>query len=244
VTIDLDTNNQTSNRICVIGIGGAGGNAVNNMIKRGINGVDFITANTDKKALDKTSANEKILLGEELTKGGGAGAKPEVGKQSAEESAEQIKSAVEGYELAFVTCGMGGGTGTGGSPVIARLIKEANPQTVVVGIVCKCFNREGTNKKILAEEGIANLKANVDAIIVVPNDKILEVCSGCSPFEAYSKANDILYNAVRGIVDIIEIDSFMNVEISEGFHSPNPFARVTSQLPLFAFIKSSRSRSE
>jgi len=213
MTIDLDNHLHLNAKICVVGVGGAGGNAVDNMIKRGIEGVTFIIANTDKQALDKTLATEKILIGENFTKGLGAGAKPEVGKKAAEESSDLIKSTLEGYDLIFITCGMGGGTGTGGSPVIAKIAKESG--ALVVGIVSKCFTREGTNKLQLADAGIAALKENVDAIIVVPNDKILEVCKGIRPMEAYGKANDILYNAVRGIVDIIVKDAFMNVDFAD-----------------------------
>ena len=213
MTIDLDSNLQLNAKICVVGVGGAGGNAVDNMIKRGIDGVTFIAANTDKQALDRTNATEKILLGENFTKGLGAGAKPEIGKKAAEESSEILKSALEGYDLIFVTCGMGGGTGTGGSPIIAKIAKDTN--ALVVGIVSKCFTREGTNKTQLADTGISALKENVDAIIVVPNDKILEVCKDVRLRDAHNKANDILYNAVRGIVDIIVRPSYENVDFAD-----------------------------
>ena len=213
MTIDLDINSHLNAKICVIGIGGAGGNAVDNMIRRGVEGVTFITANTDKQALDKTLASEKILLGANFTKGLGAGAKPEVGKKAAEESADIIKTTLEGFNLIFITCGMGGGTGTGGSPIVAKIAKETG--ALVVGIVSKCFSREGTNKMLLAETGIAALRDSLDAIIVIPNDKILEVCKGIKPRDAYSKANDILYNAVQGIVKIIVNDSHINVDFAD-----------------------------
>jgi cell division protein FtsZ len=213
MTIGLDTQSHLGAKICVIGVGGAGGNAVNNMVKRGIEKVTFYAANTDKQALDGTLASEKILLGGNYTKGLGAGAKPEVGKKAAEESADTIKRALEGYDLIFITCGMGGGTGTGGSPIIAKIAKETG--ALVVGIVSKCFSREGSNKVRLAEEGIAALKEHLDAIIVVPNDKILEVCKDIRPREAYSKANDILYNAVRSIVDMIVTNADVNVDFAD-----------------------------
>jgi len=213
MNINLDAQLHLGARICVVGVGGAGGNAVNNMIKRGIERVIFCAANTDKQALDATLATEKILLGANYTKGLGAGAKPEVGKKAAEESADIIKKALDGYDLIFITCGMGGGTGTGGAPVIAKIAKDTG--ALVVGIVTKCFSREGTNKIRLAEEGISSLKEHLDAIIVVPNDKILEVCKDIRPREAYSKANDILYNAVRSIVDMIITNADVNVDFAD-----------------------------
>ncbi len=213
MSIDLATQSHLAAKICIIGVGGAGGNAIDNMINRNVHGVTFVTANTDKQALDKTSAENKILLGVNYTKGLGAGAKPEVGKKAAEESYDEIKQMLNGYDLIFVTCGMGGGTGTGGSPVIAKIAKETG--ALVVGIVSKCFTREGNNKKALAEEGIARLKEHVDAYIVVPNDKILEGCNNLRPIDAYHKANDILDNAISGIVDIIINDGFINVDFAD-----------------------------
>lgn len=213
MAIDLDTQLDTEAKICIIGVGGAGGNAVNNMITRGVKGVSFITANTDKQALDKTLAEHKILLGANTTRGLGAGARPEVGKQAAEESAEEIKEALTGYDLIFVTCGMGGGTGTGGSPVVAGIAKKTG--ALVVAIVSKCFTREGANKTALAEEGISKLSENVDAYIVVPNDKISQVCPRMRPSEAYHKANDILHNSTSGIVDIITNNGYINVDFAD-----------------------------
>ena len=213
MAIDLDTQLNTGAKICIFGIGGAGGNAVNNMIARGVKGVTFVTANTDKQALDKTLAENKILLGIDTTKGLGAGANPEVGKAAAEESQEEIKDMLSGYDLIFITCGMGGGTGTGGAPIVANIAQKTG--ALVVGIVSKCFSREGVNKTAIADEGIAKLKENVDAYIVVPNDKILEVCGAMRPSEAYHKANDILYNATSGIVDIITNDGFINVDFAD-----------------------------
>lgn len=213
MAIELDTQLNTGAKICIFGIGGAGGNAVNNMIARGVKGVTFVTANTDQQALNKTLAENKILLGIDTTKGLGAGANPEVGKSAAEESQEEIKDILTGYDLIFVTCGMGGGTGTGGAPVVANIAQETG--ALVVGIVAKCFTREGANKTAIAEAGIAKLKENVDAYIVVPNDKILEECGAMRPSEAYHRANDILYNATSGIVDIITNDGFINVDFAD-----------------------------
>lgn len=217
--IDIDSDklydNTNNAKICIIGVGGAGGNAVNNMVERGIEGVTFMVANTDKQALDRVKVADeyKILLGKTTTRGLGAGSKPEVGKKAAEENQEELRELLTGYDMIFVTCGMGGGTGTGAAPFIANIAKETD--ALVVGIVTKCFNREGPRKNDLALRGIEELKKNVDAYSIVPNQKILEVYGDLKTTEAYHKANDVLYNAVNGIVDIITDDSDLNVDFAD-----------------------------
>ncbi|MBR3091198.1 MAG: cell division protein FtsZ [Bacteroidetes bacterium] len=222
MSIDINSNaakiydNENNAKICIIGVGGAGGNAVNNMITRGINGVTFMAANTDKQALDKVKVDKEhqFLLGKNQKRIGlGAGSNPEVGKIAAEESAEELKAALTGFDMIFITCGMGGGTGTGASPVIAKIAKETD--TLVIGIVAKCFSYEGKKKNERAMKGIEELKAIVDSFVIVPNDKILEVYRDIKITEAYHKANDVLYNAISGIVDIITDDCDENIDFAD-----------------------------
>jgi cell division protein FtsZ len=213
ILIEPAGNQNLTAKICVVGVGGAGGNAVNNMINRGVENVTFITANTDQQSLGRTLADEKILLGENTTKGLGAGTDPEVGRKATEESVNKLQASLSGFDLIFVTAGMGGGTGTGGSPVIAKVAKETG--ALVIGVVSKCFTREGSSKTQRAEQGIEELKKNLDAIIVIANDKILEVSPNVRPLEAYNKANDILYNSVRGIIDIIQKDAIIKADMAD-----------------------------
>jgi len=198
-------------QIKVIGVGGGGGNAVEHMVTEGVQGVEFICANTDAQALNRSGASAIIQLG---TKGLGAGGKPEVGKAAAEEAIEQIKAAIEGANMLFITAGMGGGTGTGAAPVIARVAKEMGILTV--GVVTKPFEFEGGRRMKSADAGVAELEANVDSLIVVLNEKLLEVLGeDVTQDQAFAYANDVLKNAVGGISDIIHIPGLVNVDFED-----------------------------
>ncbi len=198
-------------QIKVIGVGGGGGNAVEHMISHGVQGVEFICANTDAQALNRSSAGNLVQLG---GNGLGAGSKPDVGRQAAEEAAENIKAAISGAHLLFITAGMGGGTGTGAAPVIARIAKEMGILTV--GVVTKPFEFEGRKRGRQAEDGVAELEANVDSLIVVLNEKLLEVMGeDVTQEDAFAHANDVLRNAVGGISDIIHIPGLVNVDFED-----------------------------
>ncbi len=200
-------------KILVVGVGGAGNNAVNRMIDEGIKGANLVAVNTDKQALDVCKAPETIQIGEKLTRGLGAGANPEVGKAAAEETLDEIRHMVEGYDMVFVTCGMGGGTGTGAAPVIAGVAKEMGILTV--GIVTKPFSFEGSLRSKQAEEGIANLKENVDTIVVVPNDRLASIIGKAGFKEVFKKADEVLQQAVQSIVDIISVTALINVDFAD-----------------------------
>lgn len=207
-----DINNYAS--IIVVGVGGAGNNAVNRMIDSGLRGVKFVAVNTDKQALMRCNAETKIQIGEKLTKGLGAGSKPEIGKKSAEESQEEIKKVIEGADLLFVTCGMGGGTGTGATPVIADLARSMGVLTI--GVVSKPFGFEGKRRMLNAEQGIAQLKTCVDTLVVVPNDKLLTVVSkATSMLDAFRIADDILRQGIAGISDLIAVPSLINLDFAD-----------------------------
>jgi cell division protein FtsZ len=198
-------------KIKVIGVGGGGSNAVEHMIKQGVSGVEFVCANTDAQALNRSMAQHLIQLG---SNGLGAGGKPEVGKAAAEEAIDEIRAALEGTHMVFVTAGMGGGTGTGAAPVVARVAKEMGILTV--GVVTKPFEFEGKRRSKQADAGAAELEANVDSLIVVLNEKLLEVLGDdITQDEAFSKANDVLRNAVGGISDIIHMDALVNVDFED-----------------------------
>lgn len=200
--------------IKVIGVGGAGGNAINNMIKAGIEGVEFISANTDAQALSKNLAPVKIQLGTTLTKGLGAGGNPEIGRKAAIEDAESIEDALRGADLVFVTAGMGGGTGTGAAPVIASIAKDMGALTVAV--VSKPFYWEGKKRNEFAEEGLKFLKEHVDTYIVVPNDRLLDIIDKNTSFtEAFRIADDILRQGVQGISDTISSEGYINVDFAD-----------------------------
>jgi cell division protein FtsZ len=212
--ISLATSPPEGAKIKVIGVGGGGGNAINNMIKRNLSGVDFIAANTDRQALNYNLANTTVQIGEAITRGLGAGADPEIGKKAVEETLEKIKTAIEGSDMLFVTAGMGGGTGTGGCPVIAKIGKEIG--ALVVGIVTKPFNWEGKKRQAIAEQGIAELRQHVDALIVIPNQKLLDIIDSKTSFsEAFQKVDEVLYNATRGIADIISDHGYVNVDFAD-----------------------------
>ncbi len=208
------TEADASAKIIVIGVGGAGNNAVNRMIEENIAGVEFIAVNTDKQALQLCKAPTSIQIGQKLTKGLGAGAKPEIGQKAAEESAEEIAAAVKGADMVFVTCGMGGGTGTGAAPVVAKLAKDQGILTV--GVVTKPFRFEAKQRMTNALMGIDNLKDNVDTMIVIPNDKLLEIVDRRTTMpEALKKADEVLQQAVQGITDLINLPALINLDFAD-----------------------------
>jgi cell division protein FtsZ len=201
-------------RIKVIGVGGGGGNAVNTMIASGLPGVEFMAANTDLQALGASLAPAKIQLGTQLTKGLGAGANPEVGRQAALEDTETIREFLTGADMVFVTAGMGGGTGTGGAPVVARIAKELGALTVAV--VTRPFQFEGKKRMRQAEEGLQEVKDAVDTLIVIPNQRLLSIAGrNTSLLETFKKADDILYHAVRGISDLITVHGLINLDFAD-----------------------------
>ena len=205
---------ETAARIIVVGVGGAGNNAVNRMIDENVAGVEFIGVNTDKQALQFCKAPTAMQIGEKLTKGLGAGARPEVGEKAAEESSDDIQQAFKGADMVFVTCGMGGGTGTGAAPVIAKIAKDMGILTV--GIVTKPFRFEAKQRMHNALGGIANLKDSVDALIVIPNDKLLELVDRRTTMpEALKKADEVLLQAVTGITDLINVPGLINLDFAD-----------------------------
>ncbi len=211
MAIEMIDNFDMGTQIKVIGVGGGGGNAVEHMISESVQGVQFICANTDSQALNRSSAEVLLQLG---NSGLGAGAKPEAGKAAAEEAVDQIRNALDGAHMVFITAGMGGGTGTGAAPVIARVAKEMGILTV--GVVTKPFDFEGNRRLKQADAGLAELEANVDSLIVVLNEKLLEVMGDdVTQEEAFGKANDVLKNAVGGISDIIHIPGLVNVDFED-----------------------------
>jgi len=213
---DIDMNDNLLSRevIKVIGVGGGGGNAVNRMIQAGIAGVEYIVMNTDAQALRQSEAPIKIQLGEKTTRGLGAGANPEVGAKSAEESEEDIKKCIEGSDMIFITAGMGGGTGTGAAPIVSRIAKSMNILTV--GIVTKPFFYEGKMKAKKAEAGIAEMQKYVDTLIIIPNEKILEITDKNTRLDdAFEMANQVLKQGVKGITDIIKVPGMINVDFAD-----------------------------
>ena len=205
---------ENSARIIVVGVGGAGNNAVNRMIDEDIAGVEFIGINTDKQALQFCKASTAMQIGEKLTKGLGAGAKPEIGEKAAEESQEELAQALKGADMVFVTAGMGGGTGTGAAPVIARIAKDMGILTV--GVVTKPFRFEAKTRMSNALNGIEKLKAAVDTLIVIPNDKLLEIVDRRTTMpDALKKADEVLQQAVQGITDLINIPGLINLDFAD-----------------------------
>ncbi|MCX5857450.1 MAG: cell division protein FtsZ [Deltaproteobacteria bacterium] len=204
----------SSAKIKVIGVGGGGGNAVNTMIAYNLQGVDFITANTDTQALGASSSPIKIQLGADVTKGLGAGANPDIGKMAALETKDMLRQHLEGADMIFITAGLGGGTGTGGAPIIAELAKEMGALTVAV--VTKPFQFEGKKRNMQADEGIIALRSTVDTLIVVPNQRLLSLGGrNLSLLEAFKKADDILYHAVKGISDLIIVPGLINLDFAD-----------------------------
>ena len=213
--LEIMTNEaESSAKIIVIGVGGAGNNAVNRMVEETIGGVEFIGVNTDKQALTLCKAPTVLQIGEKLTKGLGAGAKPEIGEKAAEESMEEIRQLMEGADMVFVTCGMGGGTGTGAAPVVAGIAKEMGILTV--GVVTKPFRFEAKTRMSNALMGIDKLKDNVDTLIVIPNDKLLEIVDRRTTMpEALKKADEVLQQGVQGITDMIYNPGLINVDFAD-----------------------------
>ena len=213
--LEIMTNEtESAAKIIVIGVGGAGNNAVNRMVDETIGGVEFVGINTDKQALQLCKAPTTIQIGEKLTKGLGAGAKPEVGEQAAQESMEDIKQVMQGADMVFVTCGMGGGTGTGAAPVVAGLAKDMGILTV--GVVTKPFRFEAKTRMSNALAGIERLQANVDTLIVIPNDKLLEIVDRRTTMpEALKKADEVLQQAVQGITDLINMPALINLDFAD-----------------------------
>ncbi|MCC6643233.1 cell division protein FtsZ [Candidatus Peregrinibacteria bacterium] len=201
-------------RIKVVGVGGGGNNALERMIKSNLNSIEFIAINTDAQALHHSNATTKINIGKATTRGLGAGANPDIGRQAAEESAEEIREALMGTDMVFITCGMGGGTGTGASPVIAEVAKELGILTVAV--VTKPFSFEGNRRRQQAEDGLENLKNKVDTLITIPNDKILSIIDKKTPItEAFTVVDDVLRQGVQGIADLITIHGMINVDFAD-----------------------------
>ncbi|MGL6282579.1 MAG: cell division protein FtsZ, partial [Microcoleaceae cyanobacterium] len=201
-------------KIKVIGVGGGGGNAINRMIASELQGVEFWTLNTDAQALTITKAEQRLQIGQKITRGLGAGGNPSIGQKAAEESRDEIANAIDHPDLVFITAGMGGGTGTGAAPIVAEIAKEAGALTV--GIVTRPFMFEGRKRTAQAEEGIAALQSRVDTLIVIPNDKLLSVISEQTPVqEAFRYADDILRQGVQGISDIITVPGLVNVDFAD-----------------------------
>ena len=213
--LEIKTNDaESAAKIIVVGVGGAGNNAVNRMIDENIDGVDFIGINTDKQALQLCKAPKLLQIGEKLTKGLGAGAKPEIGEKAAEESEEEIAAALKGADMVFVTCGMGGGTGTGAAPVVAKLAKDMGILTV--GVVTKPFRFEAKARMVNALGGIDKIKDNVDTLIVIPNDKLLEIVDRRTTMpDALKKADEVLQQAVQGITDLINVPAVINLDFAD-----------------------------
>lgn len=212
--IEFEDNRQNGPRIKVIGVGGGGGNAINNMIDRGIAGVEFLAGNTDVQALEMSKAANKLQLGQGSTKGLGAGAKPDVGAGAAKESIDRIEELLHGADMVFVAAGMGGGTGTGAAPIIADVARRQGALTV--GVVTRPFAFEGNRRKKQSERGIEALKAAVDTLIIVPNDRLLQLCSTeTSMLDAFKMADQVLFNAVKGISDIITQQGVINVDFAD-----------------------------
>lgn len=212
--LEFDVGDINFASIKVVGVGGAGTNAVNRMLETGLRGVDFIAVNTDKQALSLSKAPTKIQIGEKATKGLGAGAKPQIGQQAAEESRDELMQTLKGADLVFVTCGMGGGTGTGAAPVIAEIARGMNILTI--GVVSKPFLFEGRQRMKNAEYGIEQLKVNVDTLVVVPNDRLLSVVSkGTTMNDAFRIADDTLRQGIQGISDLIAVPSMINLDFAD-----------------------------
>ena len=201
-------------QIKVVGCGGAGNNAVNRMVEYGLRGVDFVAINTDKQALAQSKAEQKIQIGEKLTKGLGAGAQPAIGRNAAEESREEISKMIKGSDLVFITAGMGGGTGTGAAPVVAQIARDLGVLTI--GVVTKPFLFEGRQRMLNAEKGIMELKAQVDTLVVIPNDRLLQIVGkNTSLPDAFRMADDVLRQGIQGISDLIAVPSLINLDFAD-----------------------------
>src|SRR3954453_5364411 len=214
VMLEFETSLEALATIKVIGVGGGGNNAVNRMIEHGVQGVEFIAVNTDAQALNLSKAEIKMQIGGKLTRGLGAGANPEVGKKAAEESKEQIEEALRGADMVFVTCGMGGGTGTGAAPVVAQIARDLG--TLTVGVVTRPFTFEGRKRATQAAGGISAMKESVDTLIVIPNDRLLEIVDKSTPMlEAFREADNVLRQGVQGISDLIATPGLINLDFAD-----------------------------
>ena len=212
--LEFDIDTEQFAQIKVVGIGGGGNNAVNRMITSGLRGVEFISINTDKQALYLSKANTKIQIGDKITRGLGAGGNPEIGQKSAEESKDEISQAIKGADMVFITAGMGGGTGTGAAPIIAQISKEMGILTV--GVVTKPFMFEGRRRMQNAERGLEELKASVDTLVTIPNDRLLQVAEKkTSILDAFRIADDVLRQGVQGISDLIAIPGLVNLDFAD-----------------------------
>ncbi len=212
--IELDNGFDRGAKIRVVGVGGGGGNAINSMINKGLHGVDFFAINTDLQALERNQAPSKIQIGKNLTRGLGAGADPSVGHRAVEEDRDEITRALTGSDMVFITAGMGGGTGTGGAPIVANIAKSLG--ALVVGIVTRPFTTEGKKRAGQAEAGIEELRKQVDTLIVIPNQKLLSIVDRSMPLtDAFDIANDVLYGATRGIAELITVPGYINVDFAD-----------------------------
>ena len=215
MAFELELENEYMPKIKVIGVGGGGGNAVNRMVDSGVLGAEFIAVNTDKQILNHSRATHKIQIGEKLTKGQGAGGRPEIGEKSAEESRDVISDALKGTDMIFITAGMGGGTGTGAAPIIARIAKDMGILTV--GVVTRPFKFEGRKKQLQAQRGIENLAENVDSLIVIPNEQLKAMNNGqkMSFAEAFEMADEVLLHGVKSISELIKVPGFVNLDFAD-----------------------------
>ena len=233
--IAFDDDAQEAAKIAVVGVGGGGGNAINNMIEQGINGVDFVAINTDAQALNGNLAFHKIQAGRNLTKGLGTGARPSVGTEALQEDLDVVESVLEGFDMVFITAGMGGGTGTGGAPVVASVARGLGVLTVA--IVTKPFECEGSRRAQVAAEGISQLREYVDTLITIPNERLLDISDeNTSLIEAFRRADDVLYNATRGIADLVTVHGLINLDFAD--------VRTTMQDGGAALMGSATARGE
>ncbi len=214
ISIEYDYSTDKAAKIKVVGVGGGGGNAINGMIDKGLSGVDFFAVNTDVQALEGNRAPHKIQVGKNLTRGLGAGSDPSIGLKAVEEDRDEIAQSLTGSDMVFVTAGMGGGTGTGGAPVVGNIAK--NVGALVVGIVTKPFLWEGKKRAQQAEDGISEMKKHCDTLIVIPNQKLLAIVDKSMPlYEAFEMANQVLHNATRGIAELITVRGLINVDFAD-----------------------------
>ena len=215
MAFEMETGPENVVNIKVVGVGGGGNNVVNRMVRSGTKGVDFVAVNTDKQVLNASSATYKIQIGEKLTKGQGAGGRPEIGEKSAEESRDVISDALKGTDMIFITAGMGGGTGTGAAPIIARIAKDMGILTV--GVVTRPFKFEGRKKQLQAQRGIENLAENVDSLIVIPNEQLKAMNNGqkMSFAEAFEMADEVLLHGVKSISELIKVPGFVNLDFAD-----------------------------
>lgn len=214
MAIEFDERAELNAKLKVIGVGGAGGNAINTMVNAGLSGVDFIAVNTDAQSLEQNQAQTRIQIGKQLTQGLGAGANPDIGRRAMEEDREEVKRVLSGADMVFVTAGMGGGTGTGAAPVVAEIAKELGALTV--GIVSKPFNFEGLKRLQRAEQGIKEMRDQVDTLIVIPNQRLFAVVDKSTPLlDAFKVADDVLLHATKGISDLITVPGLINLDFAD-----------------------------